>query len=211
MKEPIDRKSPAEPKEASYYELHTGAVDDLLNAKKGSARHYSREELNRYRSGGKTGKFRMPVWLKAVLWKWWLNGAVCYFTFWGLGVYLPNQLDILVAAAVILGLVNNLVINHFVRHNEAEPYKREQWIMVNVKGAGGIFLDLLYAGFLLFMVVTFYNMLNAAILAARGGGDTIPVPVEPILFGLFYTAADLACVGLRNGLRKVVEDAKRKA
>ena len=73
----------AENKEASYYSLHTGAVEDLVTATKDNTPRYSEAELNKYRSGKK--KWRFPQWLKVLLIKTWFYGAVCFFVFWGLG------------------------------------------------------------------------------------------------------------------------------
>ena len=38
----------SESKDASYYKLHTGAVEDLVTATKENTPRYSEEELNRY-------------------------------------------------------------------------------------------------------------------------------------------------------------------
>ena len=42
-----------ERKDASYYKLHTGAVEDLVSANKENTPKYSEAELNKYRSGSK--------------------------------------------------------------------------------------------------------------------------------------------------------------
>ena len=77
-------KNDKQPREASYYQLHTDAVEDLVSATKENTPRYSEEELNKYRSGKAKRKF--PQWLKVLGIKTWFYGAVCFFVFWGLGM-----------------------------------------------------------------------------------------------------------------------------
>ena len=58
--------------EASYYDLYTGAVDDLVNATRENTPRYSEEELNKYR--GRVRK-KLPQWLKVSLIKAWFYGS----------------------------------------------------------------------------------------------------------------------------------------
>ena len=65
---------------------------------------------------------------------------------------------------------------------------------------------------MLFLVITAYNVINTVIVTLYAGSETAPLlTVEPIVFGLTATGADTLCVTIRNTLRKMVEDAKRKA
>lgn len=199
----------ADNKEASYYDLHTGAVEDLVTATKDNTPRYSEAELNKYRSG-KT-KWKFPQWLKVLLIKIWFYGAVCFFVFWGLGLYLKG-LDMYFVAAVVLGMVTDLLINHFLRFTEKLPGGSKKWMMVTRRGTAGFFLNLLYGGLVLFLVITAYNVINTVIVTLYAGSETAPLlTVEPIVFGLTATGADTLCVTIRNTLRKMVEDAKRKA
>lgn len=200
----------AENKEASYYELHTGAVEDLVTATKENTPKYSRQELEKYRSG-KT-KWKFPQWLKVVLIKFWFYGAMCYFVFWGLGMYLADQLDLYFVGAVVLGMVMDLLIKHFLRFTEKLPGGSRNWMMVTRDGTAGFFMNLLYGFLLLFLVITVYNMINTAIAAMYSGSEQIPLlNVEPLFFGLVTTGADTLCVTIRNTMRKIVEDARKKA
>ena len=197
-----------ETKEASYYQLHTGAVEDLVTATKENTPRYSEEELNRYRSGKTRWKF--PQALKVVLIKFWFYGAVCFFVFWGLGLYLADQLDLSFVAAIVMGMVTDLLINHFLRFTEKLPGGSAKWIMVTKRGAGGFFLNLLYGFLLIFLVITFYQAVNTVIFTLHGGSETAPLlHVEPLLFGLASTGADMLCVTIRNTLKKIVADAKK--
>lgn len=197
------------PKASSYYELHTGAVEDLVSASKENTPRYSRQELEKYRSG--KVKWHLPEAAKVLLIKFWFYGAVCFFVFMGLGTYVGNQIDMLFIAGIIMGMVTDLLINHFLRFTEKLPGGSARWIMVQRRGAAGLLMNLVYGFVLLFLVVTVYNVLNSGISAMYGFAENAPaISVEPILFGLFTTGADMLCVSIRNTFRKIVSDAQRK-
>ena len=197
-----------ETKEASYYQLHTGAVEDLVTATKENTPQYSEEELNRYRSGKSKRKF--PQGLKVVLIKFWFYGAVCFFVFWGLGLYLTG-LDLQFVGAIVLGMVTDLLINHFLRFTEKLPGGSKKWMMVTRRGTAGFFMNLLYGFLLMFLIVTAYNMINTGIVGIFGSENAPLLHVEPLGFGLIAMGADMLCVVIRNTLRKIVDDAKKKA
>lgn len=204
------KKQPAAAKkDASYYNLHTEAVEDLVTATKENTPRYSEEELTKYRSGRK--KWKLPQGLKAVLIKFWFYGAVCFFGFMGLGMYLADGLDMLFVGAVLLGMVTDLLINHFLRFTEQLPGGSKKWMMVTRRGAAGFFMNLLYGFVLMFLVYTLYVGINAALLQLAGGEGAPVLGVEPILFGLFTTGMDSLCVGCRNLLQRIVADARKKA
>ena len=168
----------AEKNAASYYELHSGAVEDLVNATKENTPRYSREELEKYRSG-KT-KWKLPPWLKIGLIKCWFYGAVCFFVFWGLDMYF--------AAAVVLGMVTDLLIRHFLRFTEKLPGGSKRWMMITRGVAVGFIMNLAYGFLLLFLVVTAYQVINTVIFTLYDGSETAPLlNVEPIVFGLAAT------------------------
>ena len=198
-----------ETREASYYQLHTGAVEDLVTATKENTPQYSEEELNRYRSGKSKRKF--PQGLKVVLIKFWFYGAVCFFVFWGLGMYLADQWDLYFVAAIVLGMVTDLLINHFLRFTEKLPGGSKKWMMVTRRGTAGFFMNLLYGFLLMFLIVTAYNMVNTVIVGIFGSENAPLLHVEPLGFGLIAMGADMLCVAIRNTLRKIVDDAKKKA
>ena len=198
----------SESKDASYYRLHTDAVEDLVTATKENTPRYSEEELNRYRSGKKRWKF--PQGLKASLIKFWFYGAVCYFVFWGLGLYLVG-LDLYFVAGIVLGMVTDLLINHFLRFTEQLPGGSKKWILVTRRGTAGFFMNLLYGFLLMFLIVTAYNMINTGIVAIFGSDGAPLLHVEPLGFGLIAMGADMLCVTIRNTLRRIVDDAKKKA
>lgn len=203
-------KNDKQPREASYYQLHMDAVEDLVSATKENTPRYSEEELNKYRSGKAKRKF--PQWLKVLGIKFWFYGAVCFFVFWGLGMYLADQWDLYFVAGIVLGMVTDLLINHFLRFTEQLPGGSKKWIMVTKRGTAGFFMNLLYGFVLLFLVVTVYQAINTVIFTLHGGSEGAPLlTVEPLGFGLAAMGADMLCVTIRNTLKKIVADAKKSA
>ena len=203
-------KNDKQPCEASYYQLHTDAVEDLVSATKENTPRYSEEELNKYRSGKTKRKF--PQWLKVLGIKTWFYGAVCFFVFWGLGMYLADQWDLYFVAGIVLGMVTDLLINHFLRFTEQLPGGSKKWIMVTKRGTAGFFMNLLYGFVLLFLVVTVYQAINTVIFTLHGGSEGAPLlTVEPLGFGLAAMGADMLCVTIRNTLKKIIADAKKAA
>lgn len=195
-----DEKKKAAP---GYYHLHTEAVDDLVGASKENTPVYSKEELEKYRSS--RGKWKLPENLKVFLIKWWFYGAVCFFVFMGLGLYLADTLDLYFVAAVVMGMAADLLINRYLRFTEKLPGGSAAHMMVTLRGARGFFCNILYACLLLFLTVTAYGVINA-VLKAMGGY----LGVEPIGYGVIVTCLDSLCLRLKTMLMKIVADARRK-
>lgn len=190
---------------SDYYKLNTKAVDDLVSANAENSPEVPMEELQKYRS--KSG-LHLPGWLKAVLLKAWFAGAACFFIFWGLGLYLTNLGDMLLVFGLALGLVTDLLVNNILRFAAATPGENDGWMMFPKKGMGSFFLNILYGFFLLFCVYTLYQLINSALVSLTGRSDTVPLGVEPILFGLFYTGFDLVFIGLKHLAGRILSDAK---
>lgn len=189
---------------SDYYKLNTQAVEDLATADKSNTPEYSEEELNKYRS--KMG-LKLSDWLKIVLIKAWFAGSVCFFIFWGLGNYLADMLDMLVVFGIVLGLVTDLLVNPLLRFMEKTPGANSRWMMFPKKSYATFFYNMVYGGVLLFLVYTWYQLLNGVIVAIIGAVDTVPIGVEPILFGLFYTGFDLALIAMKHTFIRIFRDA----
>ena len=193
---------------SDYYKLNTKAVDDLVNASPENAPEVPQEELEKYRS--KSG-IHLPRWLKAVLLKAWFAGAACFFIFWGLGLYLTNLLDMMLVFGLALGLVTDLLVNNIFRFAARVPGENDSWMMFPKKGMIAFFLNILYAFVLLFCVYAFYQVINTVIVSVTGRTDTVPLGVEPVLFGLFYMGFDLLFVGMKHLGRRILADAMASA
>lgn len=189
---------------SDYYKLNTKAVEDLAGADKSNTPKYSEEELNKYRT---KSWLNFPDWLKIVLIKAWFAGSVCFFIFWGLGTYLGAMLDMLVVFGIVLGLSMDLLVNPILRFMEKTPGANDCWMLFPKKNYANFFFNMVYGGVLLFLVFTWYQILNGAIVAVIGNTETVPIGVEPILFGVFYTCFDLLLIGMKRTAVRIFRDA----
>ncbi len=190
-----------------YYDVKTDAVDRLVSTE--AAPPVSGEELRKY-----TGKrrFHIPAPVKIIGLKFWFAGAACYFFLWGLGMYV-HGLDMLFVLAIGLGLVTDLMLNRLLRNMEPTVREYDRWMMVTARSFWSLFLNVMYAGLILFCMIQVYGILNymLGVNASAGGTEEVAMlGVEPILFGLLYTAFDLLLIGCRNLMQRVIRDAGEK-
>lgn len=205
-------KNPSENYEFSEtnknYNLKSDAVEELLDAESGETPEYSQEELNRYR--GRQG-LKIPETVKVLFIKAWFAGAVCFFFLWGLGTYIGNLIDMLFIMGVALGIVTDLLTNNVIRFIEQTEGANSRWLMYSKKGAVSLFVNILYAFLIIISVYMIYNLINFGIISITGAVDTVPLGVEPILFGVFCMASDLLFLGVKHLLLSILADAKKAA
>lgn len=190
---------------SDYYKLNTKSVDDLVTANKENSPEVPESELKKYRS---KSNIPLPEWLKAVLLKLWFAGAVCFFIYWGLGIYIPNPLDMLLVFGMVLGLITDLMVNNIFRFYAVTEHANDRWMMLPKKNYPSFFGNLLYAYFLLFCVYMLYQIINGILVRFTGAADTVPLGVEPILFGVFYMGFDMLFLGMKHTILKIISDAK---
>ena len=191
---------------ADYYKLHSQAVDDLVNADESNSPPVSKEELRKYSSR----RLTLADWLKMLLIKFWFNGAVCFFFFWGLGNYLHDLLDQMLVLGIAMGVLTDLMVNNILRFYAKTPGENDRWMMFPKKGYSSFPLNILYAFVVLLFVFMLYNLINSVLVGFSGKTDSVPLGVEPILFGLFYLGFDLLFLGLKHLFRRIVDDARKK-
>ena len=190
---------------AEYYKLHTQAVDDLIHADETNSPEVSPEELAKYRSR----RIDLADWLKMLLIKFWFNGAVCFFFFWGLSAYVGDLLDQLLVIGIAMGVITDLLVNNILRFYAKTPGENDRWMMFPKKGYASFPLNILYSFVVLLFVFMLYNVLNAALIRLTGAAaNAVPLGVEPVLFGLFYLGVDLLFLALKHLLQRVIADAK---
>ena len=208
QKERAPQRDEAVKATSEYYRLNTQAVEDLVTADESNSPAVSQEELDKYR--GRTRK-KLPLWLKVALLKAWFYGAVCFFFMWGLGGYLADALDLFFVTAIALGMVTDLLVNTILRYYAETDGANDRWMMIPRRGVAGFFLNILYAFVVLGVVDAVYNLANIAILSLTQETGTVPLGVEPILFGLLCMGVDAGFVALKHLLKEIVSDAKAKA
>lgn len=191
-----------------YYSLKTDAVDRLVNAEKKTYNKTKGDPGKEYRSRGFLDK--IPSWIKALFIKFWFNGAVCFFIFWGLGLYVTDMLDMIFVLAVVMGMVTDILVNNAFRFLATYEGQNDKWMMFPKKKYWTFFANILYAFPILVGVIWFYNILNVVLNNIKGTEGELFVGVEPILFGLSYMAIDILFITMKNTMIKIISDAKQK-
>ena len=199
---PEDTRTPAE-----YYQLNTKAVEDLVTASPENSPKVSEAELRRYRSGL---QIHLKDWLKVLLIKWWFHGAACFFFLWGLGIAVPSRENQLLILGLAMGFITDLMVNNIFRYYAKTPGANDRWMMFGRKGFASLPLNIVYGYVLLALVVTTYNVINGVLVSFSGNPESVPLGVEPLLFGLFATGWEFLLLGARQLARRIVEDAKSK-
>ena len=198
---------PEEEKRASYYDLKTKAVDDLVNADESNSPEVSREELRKYKSGP---RLKLADWVKLLLIKAWFAGAVCFFFFWGLGTYLGSMLDLLFVTGFALGVVTDLLTNPVLRFFEKTPGANSRWMMFPKKGLYTLFLNVPYGFVILALVYGLYTGINAAVAQITGNLETVVLGVEPVLFGVFCLGFDLLLIKVKHVIVGFIRGPEKK-
>ena len=201
------KQNPSHKERAESYKLNVDAVDRLVNAKN---KEYPKTKVDpgkQYRSKGFIDRIPSPI--KALFIKFWFNGAVCFYIFWGLGMLVTDLLDMMVIMAVVLGMVNDLLVNNAFHFFAITPGSNNKWMMFPQRKLWTFFANIVYS----FVVLSVVYMMYASIILAFniGYNGEIPFGVEPVLFGLFYMLADMLFVGMKNLAIIIINDAKEKA
>ena len=108
-------------------------------------------------------------------------------------------------------MVTDLLINTLLRHFAETDGANDRWMMIPRRGVAGFFMNILYGFLVLGLTDVFYNAVNVAILSVTHQTDTVPLGVEPILFGLLCMGIDTGLIALKHLLGRIFSDAKAKA
>ncbi len=204
----------------NYYDLKTDKIDELVAILQGDTPEGENptsdiEEITGEKIESNSARKRnfdpyrrdklsaIPVWLKALLIKWWFAGAVCYFVNMGLGIYIPSALDLLILDGLLCGLIADVVVNPIFRMLESDKKEYNPYIMFPfpVKQFWTLFANMLY-----------YIVVFAGVnLCYLGINELITfTAVEPLLFGVFAVAVDMVFIGIKDLIVFLVKRAKRK-
>lgn len=195
-------------KEKNYYDLKTDAVDRLVNANEQNSPEVSDKEIEKI-SGRK--RFSIPNIIKVLLIKWWFSGAICFFFYFGLGTYLKDTLDQMFVLGAAMGILTDLLTNHMLTFIEKTERQNDRYKMVTVRKFWSLFLNIPYAFVILACVVYLYNLINVLVINIKGIEDTVALPVEPVLFGLFWLGFDLLFICMKRLLTSIFRDAAKTA
>lgn len=185
--------------ESSSYKLNTKAVDRLVNADKKTYSDTKSDPGKQYRSNSFIDNIPTPV--KALFIKFWFNAAVCFFIYWGLGMFVPRFLDMMLILGVVLGVANDILTNSVLHFFARTPGSNNKWMMFTKKKHWTLFANIPYFCVVLLGVIGIYFILF----------KIAGIQVEPILFGVCTTAIDMLFIGIKHLIIKIINDAKEKA
>ena len=200
--------NPKKENESNHYGINTEAVDRLVNADKKTYPKTKVDPGRQYKSRGFIDKIPDPI--KALFVKFWFNGAVCFFIFWGLGMFISG-LDMILVLGVVLGMVNDLLVNNTFHFFSITPGSNDKWMMFPKRKFWTFFANIVYCTIVLAIVVWLYSAINIAMNAVMGTEGEIFLGVEPVFFGLAFMAVDMLFIGMKNLAVKIITDAKEKA
>ena len=193
---------------STNYRKKSNAVERLLNADKKTYPKTKADPGKKYRSGGLIDRIPSPI--KALFIKFWFNGAVCFFIYWGLGMYIWNTLDMIVVLGLIMGMVTDILVNNAFRFFAVTSGDNDKWMMFPKKKFWTFFANMAYALVIMFIVAWIYNFTNILLNILSGTTGTVFIGVEPVLFGILYVAVDMLFIGMKRLVISIISDAKKK-
>ena len=187
------------------YRIKTEAVEDFVNANKENTPSYSEEELKKYRS---KSRLNINPVFKALFIKFWFSGVVCYFFIWGLGMYIPSNLDLYFVTAIGMGFVKDILENNLYRFVANPEGSNDRWMMFPKKSYMSLVFNVLYAILVTGCVYFTYQGIN--FVGTSGNNDRVVFGVEPIFFGIFYMGFELLFLWMKHMAVRIIADAKKK-
>ena len=187
------------------YRIKAEAVEDLVNANKENTPSYSEEELKKYRS---KSRLNINPVFKALFIKFWFSGVVCYFFIWGLGMYIPSNLDLYFVTAIGMGFVKDILENNLYRFVANPEGSNDRWMMFPKKSYMSLVFNVIYAILVTGCVYFTYQGIN--FVGTSGNNDRVVFGVEPIFFGIFYMGFELLFLWMKHIAVRIIADAKKK-
>ena len=187
------------------YRIKAEAVEDLVNANKENTPSYSEEELKKYRS---KSRLNINPVFKALFIKFWFSGVVCYFFIWGLGMYIPSNLDLYFVTAIGMGFVKDILENNLYRFVANPEGSNDRWMMFPKKSYMSLVFNVLYAILVTGCVYFTYQGIN--FVGTSGNNDRVVFGVEPIFFGIFYMGFELLFLWMKHMAVRIIEKKKKK-
>lgn len=207
----------------NYYDLKTDKVDELVAALKGEnfddgdismniSDCTGADDASTVTRFGRQKKFdpykvdflsKIPVWVKALFVKWWFAGAVCWFIL--MGVVGIDELDQMIICGVVTGMVTDILVNPLFRYMESDRKEYNPYIMFPFpfKAFWTFFTNIIYYT----AVILTVNLCYTGISMLFGIQSAW---VEPLLFGVFVVAADMAFIGVKDGIVYLVKKIRNR-
>ena len=153
----------------------------------------------------------VPPCVKAIFIKWWFAGAVCFFIMWGIGL---KDIDAVLLVGVVLGVIVDVLVNPIFRMMESDRKEYNNFMMFPFpfKAFWTFFTNIIYYVVIALMINFCYfgvNQLLNLIYGTLQEEYHIYVAVEPLLFGVFCTVADMAFIGIKDLIVYLVKRNKK--
>lgn len=144
-----------------------------------------------------------------ILIRFWAAGALFYFIGWGTGLGLGSTLDFILVLGVFMGLIEMLIVNPIVRHMlnvKSNKKYLDTTILDKVKNR----LIVIFKNiFIMLIIEALYNIINKSfIILGNLPDETIVLPGEPILFGIFYLIIYELIKAITNNVHNKMKDVK---
>lgn len=142
----------------------------------------------------------------SLLIRWWAAGAVYFFIGWG--TFLGRQqsiIDFVFFLGLVMGLFNILIVNPGLRMMFNIAPKRPAHENTFSQRISDYLVELIKSGFIVFVVAMTYMAINKALIALFAFPvDSVPLPGEPILFGVFYIIIFVLLEAISKKIKGVV-------
>lgn len=212
----------------NFYELKIKETDELVAALKGEAIEGDAPTTDIAEITGeapskrgqknfdpyKIDKFsRIPPFIKAFFIKWWFAGCVCYFLNMGLGVYVTDELDLLVLTGIVCGIIVDLLVNSIFRMMESDKKEYNVYMMFPfpIKQFWTFFANMIYYVIVIICVGYAYTGINVLLnLAMTPDAEYQYLAIEPLLFGLLVFIIDMAFIGIKDGVVVLIRKLRKK-
>ncbi len=133
-------------------------------------------------------KDQLKEFILKFLFRWWFAGAIYFFLVMGLNLQNPSNQIIFLGLGI--GVVNTYIIQRFLDVKVTYDVKLQP--KLNKYPIMRLTINVIYGMFVAFVIAYTYQFMNEGIKAIYhiDQSSRAPIPVEPILFGLFYAMYD---------------------
>ena len=140
--------------------------------------------------------------------RWWAAGAVYFFIGWGTNLGRQESIiDFVVSLGLVMGLFNIIIINPGLRMMFNIAPKRPAHENTYWQRTSDYLVELIKNIFIMFIVAVRDRARNSSLLS-RGAlpPQSVPLPGEPILFGVFYVFVFVLLAFISEKTKKAISN-----
>lgn len=138
--------------------------------------------------------------------RWWAAGAVYFFIGWGTSLgQQQSVIDFAFMLGLVIGLGNILVINPVFRMLFDSVPRRPPGSNTFSQRISDYLVELIKSVFLVVMVAFIYVVINNILISLLNlSPDAVPLPGEPILFGVFYVIVFVLFEKISTKIKQII-------